>query len=201
MYVQASVGIMEVLSFKSAGPLGLWACAASLLPFYHHLSLPFDHPYRVLFLPSLPCTFDLRSSILEFHSLIFLFPWPQEVVELTRGGGSRQAFPTGGGRISRPWSARIAGQGSLGPPRPPRSEPRAPKSDPRPNQDPPRPIQDPPRATQDPLRDAQEPPRAAQDHPKRTQDRRKSSQERSKTPQDLQKTSQDTPRTLQNDQK
>ena len=143
---------MLLWSYVSAGPLGLWACERALLPFYHHLSLPFfDHLCHVLFLPSLPCTFDLRSSILEFHSLIFLFPWPQEVVELTRGGGVQiRYFRRGGLRPFAPGHTGSLARALLDP-------------------------QDHPGASQ-------EPPRATQDRIKIPQDRSKIPQERPKIP-------------------
>ena len=95
----------------------------------------------------------------------------------TRGWGPKVHISDGGVEMVWPWPHWLPGWGSLGPPRPPRSEPRAPRSDPRPNQDLPRATQDPLREAQEPQRAAQEPPRAAQDHPKTSQERPKSPQE------------------------
>ena len=151
--LENTISVFVPKGFPKKNPPAPWASRRAehpSYPLYHHLSLPFDHLCHVLFLPSLPCTFDLRSSILEFHSPIFLFPWPWEVEYRREGGVPNQHFRRGGGRGVWPWPHWLPGQGSLGPPRPPRSEPRAPKSDPRSSQDSPRPARDPPRATPDP---------------------------------------------------
>ena len=108
------------------------------------------------------------------YVLFSSFPWPWEVVELTRGVGSQITyFRRGGLRFRAPGphgSLARGSSGPLGPPRPPRTEPRAPKTGPRLPKSDPRPPQDPPGATQDPLRPPQEPPRPAQEASRATQE-------------------------------
>ena len=146
-------------------------------PLYHHLSLPFDHLCHVLVLPSLPCTFDLRSSILEFHSLIFLFPWPQEVVELTRGGGSQiKISPGGGGRRlalatlapwpGRSWTPKTTQERAKSPQERPKTESRSPKTDPRSPKSDPRSLKRCPRAPKSGSRPSQEDLRPTQELPR-----------------------------------
>ena len=128
-------------------PWAIEACAASLLP-----SVPSS---LSSFRPSLPCTLStlstlyFRSSILEFHSLIFLFPWPQEVVELTRGGGVQTGyFRRGGVDTFGPGHTGSLARALLDP------------------QDHPGASQEPPRATQDRIKIPQERSKIPQERPK-----------------------------------
>ena len=140
VYVNLNVGL-------SAGPLGHRGVRSSpptLLP--SSLSS---------FRPSLPCTLStlstlyFRSSILEFHGLIFLFPWPQEVVELTRVWGSQIMISDGGGlRLFAPGHTGSLARALLDP------------------QDHPGASQEPPRATQDRIKSPQDRSKIPQERPK-----------------------------------
>ena len=128
-------------------PWAIWACGGSLCSILHSSLFPVV----------------VLKFFLWYFSLFPVVPSNFSSWKCARGWGSKVHISDGGGRSSRPWSARLSGQGSLG-------------------------FQDHPGSSQE-LRGAnQETPRATQDRfkipqerPKIAQERLKSSQERPKT--------------------
>ena len=157
--------------YISAGPLGLWACGGAL-------SSTGPSSLSSLRLFPLPCGSDLPSSLWSLSSIVSFssFHRPQEVVELTRGGGVRSSVSDGGGlrlfgpacmcvslepslracvcakspkeRTKRPQERpKTASRSLKNDLRSPKSGSRAPKSGPRRPQEVPRATQELPRAT------------------------------------------------------
>ena len=135
---------------KSAGPLGLWACGASLSSILHSSLFP-------IVVLSSPCgTFP--SS---------LWSRPLFLLGSARGGEvPNRVFPTGGGKDlptvvrQAPWSAALLALLAV--------QDRA-----RSSQEPPGANQEPPRATQDRLKISQVRSKIAQERPKSPQERPK----------------------------